>query len=327
MSLLLTIAIPVYNVAEYVEKCIRSCYSQNIPVSDYEIIIINDGSTDNSLEICKNLQSEFTSLKIITQKNKGLSGARNTGLKHANGEYVWFIDSDDWIEPNCLKDIYSQLKQFKSDILWIGHDVILNDASYRKFIPNAIDAPISGEELFINHLDNLFYIWKFIYKKEFLTHNKLEFLEGIYYEDLEFTPRALIKAKTCFTIPRVFYYYLIRQGSIASLNNIKNKSINDRLQIIEGLTKLKNDKDVSPSYYKKLQDIILEAYITTIKMSARGKLKLPPLAFQLIKKIKSDNYLIGSNKFDFIIMKINLSIYHSFYKTVYAIISKVKGYA
>lgn len=327
MAPMLTIAIPVYNVSQYVEKCIRSCYNQDVPVSDYEIVIVNDGSKDNSLQICEKLQKEFPSLKIITQKNKGLSGARNTGLVHAQGEYIWFVDSDDWIEENCLGEIFSLLRLYKSDIFWLGHDVIVNNSSYRKFIPTKITNPISGEEMFTNHLNNLFYIWKFIYRTDFLIENELKFFEGILYEDLEFTPRALLKAKTCFTIPDACYNYLIRQGSIASLNNIKDKSINDRLAIIDGLVELEKDKSISKIYSNKLREIILESYITTIKMSSRGKLKLPPLAFKIIKRIKDEQYLISSNKMAFYVMKVNLNIYHKFYKNAYALASKIRRYA
>lgn len=323
-SILLTIVIPVYNVSQYVEKCIRSCYKQNVPISNFEVIIVNDGSTDDSLEICEKLKKEFTELKIISQKNKGLSGARNTGLKNANGKYIWFVDSDDWVEEDCFTVLFENLKQLEVDLFWIGHDVIYNGVSNRKYIPNKIDNPITGEKLFVKHLNNLFYIWKFIYKKEFLVNNSLEFYEGLIYEDLEFTPRALLKAKSCYTIHKSFYNYLIRNGSIASISNIKSKSINDRLYIIDKLNELIKIEGVSPNYAKKLKEIILDSFLTTIKMSSRGKLTLPPLAFALLKKIKAENYKIASKKLDYFVMKINLSMYHYIYKTAYILSSKIK---
>src|SRR5690606_27089299 len=122
-SLLLSIVIPVYNVSEYVEKCIRSCYNQAVNQSCYEIIVINDGSKDDSLAICERLQEEFTDLKIITQNNKGLSGARNTGIANAHGKYIWFVDSDDWIEDNCLIEIFELIKSYDVDVFWMGHTI------------------------------------------------------------------------------------------------------------------------------------------------------------------------------------------------------------
>ena len=98
--MILSIIIPVYNVEKYVEKCIRSCENQDIPKENYEVIVVNDGSPDGSLAIVERLANEFSNIKVINQENKGLSMARNTGLEAAKGEYVWFVDSDDWIEEN-----------------------------------------------------------------------------------------------------------------------------------------------------------------------------------------------------------------------------------
>ncbi|MFH4969061.1 glycosyltransferase [Gaetbulibacter sp. M240] len=323
-SLVLSIVVPVFNVSQYVEKCIRSCFNQNIPLSSFEVIIVNDGSTDNSLAICENLKKEFKSLKIISQDNKGLSGARNTGLKNATGKYVWFVDSDDWIEENCLKLLFEQIKLHDIDLFWIGHEVIVNGVPKREYIPDSIKNLITGEELFIKHLNNLFYIWKFIYKRDFLIKNKLWFYEGILFEDLEFTPRVLIEANKCQIIPKSFYNYLIRSGSIASINNIKNKSINDRLHIIDKLSGLTKSDNISSNFEKELKEIIIDSFIKTIKMSSRGRLELPFLAFDLINKFKIEKYVITSNKFDFYLVKNNLKIYHFFFKMIYTLSSKIK---
>ena len=224
--MILSIVIPVYNVEEYIEKCLLSCSNQNISKSNYELIIVNDGSPDKSLEICERLVSSIENMTIISQENKGLSGARNTGLKHAKGDYVWFVDSDDWLENNCLEDIIDTIKKQQSDIFWMGHDVVADEKVIASFVPNQLENPISGEAFFVNQLNELFYIWKFIYKREFLLKNELTFYEGILYEDLEFTPRALHLAKSCCTIPKIYYHYLMRDGSI--INNFKNKNLESR---------------------------------------------------------------------------------------------------
>jgi len=197
MRPILSIVLPVYNVSEYVEKCIRSVYAQSLDINTYEVIVVNDGATDNSLEICEKLQIEFPMLKIISQENRGLSGARNTGLLNCVGEYVWFVDSDDWIERDCLTNILNSLKIVKAEVFWMGHNVVLNEEIIKSNIPVVLRAPITGEEFFISHLNNLFFIWKFIYQRKFLIKNNLNFFEGILYEDLEFTPRALLRAQKC----------------------------------------------------------------------------------------------------------------------------------
>lgn len=322
-SLLLTIVIPVYNVSQYVEKCVRSCYKQNVSNSKFEIIIINDGSTDDSLEICEKLKKEYRELKIISQKNKGLSGARNTGLRNANGKYVWFVDSDDWIEEDCLTVLFEQLKWHDVDLFWMGHDVIYKGISNRKYIPNKMDNPITGEELFVKHLNNLFYIWKFIFKKEFLINNNLEFYEGILYEDLEFTPRALLTAKSCYTIPHSFYNYLMRSGSI--INNISTRNIEHRFFILNRLNQFEaTNKRTSQAYKNKLIDIIIETFVGTVKMAARSKILLPASGFKLLEDIKNIKTNASTRNLHFRLIKLNLLVYYKAYKYMYASYSKFK---
>lgn len=320
---IVTIVIPVYNVSNYVEKCIRSCYNQNVPICDFEVIIVNDGSTDDSLKICEKLKNEYSNLKIISQKNKGLSGARNTGLKHANGKYIWFVDSDDWIEQECLDFIFEQLKWYDVDLFWMGHDVIYKGVSNRKYIPNTIDNPITGEELFVKHLNNMFYIWKFIYKKEFLINNRLEFYEGILYEDLEFTPRALLVAKSCLTMPQSFYNYLMRSGSI--VNNITVRNIEHRFFILKRLNQLRTtSKVISEDYKKKLNDIIIETFVGTVKMCARNKIFPPVSAIKLLEDIEVIKINSSKSNLHFSLIKLNLFAYYRAYKYIYTLYTTIK---
>lgn len=285
---ILSFVIPVYNVAAYIEKCVHSCFDQNVDKKLYEIILVNDGSTDNSLELCEKLKTQYPDLKIISQENKGLSGARNTGLGCAKGEYIWFVDSDDWITENCLGNIINQIKKYHTDIFWLGHDLVPHGKVYHKFIPDKIDVPISGEDFFANQLKGLFYIWKFIYKRDFLRKNKLEFYEGILYEDLEFTPRALYLAKTCYTIPKVYYHYLMREGSI--VNNIKIKNIEDRFLILSELSNIINDKSISMSFKITLKRYILDILNGTFNLATKNNIKIPESGFQIIDRIKNENF-------------------------------------
>ncbi|MFI0429074.1 glycosyltransferase [Mariniflexile sp. HMF6888] len=299
---ILSIVIPVYNVDAYIDKCIHSCFDQNVSKNLYEIILVNDGSTDNSLELCEKLKLQYPYIKIISQKNKGLSGARNTGLKHSLGDYVWFVDSDDWIKTNCLPDILKKLNS-DVDIIWLGHDVWSLGQSTKVYIPSEILNPISGEDFFINHLKNQFYIWKFIYKRGFLLTNDLTFFEGILYEDLEFTPRALMHAKKCITIPQVCYHYLVREGSIA--NNIKEKNIDHRFIILNKLANLIESDTVSKPYKSAITKVILHTITGTVNMAARANIKIPESGFIIINRLKKDT-----------IFKSNLSLTTKIIKTV-----------
>ncbi|MFD1162233.1 glycosyltransferase family 2 protein [Hwangdonia seohaensis] len=312
----LSIVIPVYNVAPYLKKCVVSCFNQNVTEDLYEVILVNDGSTDNSLEISEELKITYPKIQIVSQKNKGLSGARNTGLKHAIGEFVWFVDSDDWIKDNCLGDILKKLNA-NTDILWLGHDVWHHGKSVKSYIPEQTSSAITGEALFSNHLDNLFYIWKFIYNRNFLNSNSLLFLEGILYEDLEFTPRALIKASKCYTMPDVYYHYLVREGSIA--NNIKSKNIEHRFYILNKLIDLLNTKEISKSYATTLSRVITHTTEGTINLAARADVKIPENGTKVISRIKeSDNYF-SHVSFKFKLIITSPKFYYKAYKVSHAI--------
>ena len=113
--MLLSIILPVYNVEAYLGRCINSCLCQDLPKDNYEIIVVIDGSPDNSIEVARRFQSDNDNVKIVVRENGGLSAARNTGLEAASGDYVWFIDSDDYIEENILGDIVRNLQSNQLD--------------------------------------------------------------------------------------------------------------------------------------------------------------------------------------------------------------------
>lgn len=287
--MVLSIVIPVYNVEEYIEKCILSCVNQNIDLTAYEIIIVDDGTPDNSVEICERLAIEYNNIKIISQANKGLSGARNTGLKHSKGDYVWFVDSDDWIEENCLKEICKTIRSYKSDIFWLGHDVVANNKVISEFKPSEIAEPITGQDFFVNHLDDKFYIWKFIYSRDFLLTNNMTFYEGLLYEDLEFTPRALFLAKSCFNLPNIYYHYLMREGSI--VNNVKIKNVEDRFFIFNKLFDFMKVNNVNDKFYNTLYKSIVDSVFTTLRIAAKSNLKLTKTIKDNITSLPIDSVL------------------------------------
>lgn len=320
--MIVSIVIPVYNVEKYIEKCLLSCANQNISKRDYELIVVNDGSPDNSLEICERLLPAIENMTIISQENKGLSGARNTGLKHAKGDYVWFVDSDDWLENNCLGDITSIIKEQNSDIFWLGHDVVTDEKVIDSFVPKAIDSPISGEDFFVNHLDDLFYIWKFIYKREFLLNNNLTFYEGILYEDLEFTPRALNVAKSCFTLPAIYYHYLMRDGSI--INNFKTRNLENRFFIFDRLIEYMNSNKVSEAFYEVCYKAIIASAISTLRTSARSNLKLTTSVKRVIAELDVVPFLNPSDKRTLSLIKLSPDFYVLIFKSFYKVLNFVR---
>ena len=115
----ISLIVPVYNVEDFVARCLNSLLEQNMSYEDYEIIIVNDGSTDSSLEIIQPYLEKYPNCKLIDKPNGGLSSARNAGLNVALGEYIWFVDSDDFIMPNLLDDLYKECSSNDLDVLWM----------------------------------------------------------------------------------------------------------------------------------------------------------------------------------------------------------------
>ena len=242
--MILSIIVPAYNVEKYLEKCLLSCICQDISFVEYEIIVIDDGSQDKSGAIADAIASSYNNIHVIHQNNRGLSNARNEGVYYSKGEYIWFIDSDDWIEDNCLKRIVSQLVDI--DILLLQYRKVYENGSPSVDVPFCMAEDRETGKAFVRR--SLFpHPAQFaIYRKQFLIDNHLNFVEGIYHEDSEFKPRALYLANALRSDNMVCYNYLQRNsGSITS--NYSIKRLMDLLQVIQNLF----DFSKSFSYYEQ----------------------------------------------------------------------------
>lgn len=219
--MILSIVIPVYNVEMYVEKCIRSCENQDLLDSNYEIIVVNDGSTDSSLDIVQRVAKEYPNIHVISQVNQGLSVARNVGLKISSGDFVWFIDSDDWIEPNCLLRI-SQYLVDDLDVLQLKFRYAYDDQALNRDDDTVyIKGVITGHQVTLN--GGLPAPAQFcIYRRSFLVNKNLRFVPGLLHEDSEFKPRAVFLAQRIAMDSVVSYnYYQRTQGSITASFSMK----------------------------------------------------------------------------------------------------------
>lgn len=219
----LSIIIPMYKVERYIEKCLYSCINQGMTQlgAQYEIVCINDGTPDLSAEIARRIASEHPGIRVIDQENQGLSGARNTGIENANGEYVWFVDSDDTIVEKCLDRILPQLTD-GIDILHLRYRHTYEDGTPNKdFVFEQKRGVYSGSEVLIQ--GGLDAPAQFsIFRREFLNRYNLCFVKGIYHEDSEFKPRATYFASKIAFDTDVSYNYLQRQsGSIMSSFSLK----------------------------------------------------------------------------------------------------------
>lgn len=215
----LSIIIPVYNVELFVEKCIRSCETQDINKDEYEIIVVNDGSTDNSLNIVNDLARRFPNIRVFSQSNAGLSAARNKGIQNARGDYIMFVDSDDWIAEKCLGKICSKLKIEQPDALAICAANVKGDGMIERRQAYADVTPMSGYELLKKGVSPCapFAIWS----AKFFKKYELSFFEGIFHEDSEFTPRAYYLADKVSFVNDIIYYVFQNPNSITRTPNPK----------------------------------------------------------------------------------------------------------
>ncbi len=239
----LSIVIPIYNVEKYIEKCLMSCLHQDLPANDYEIIIVNDGTPDDSMSIVERIAQKYSNIRIINQENQGLSMARNNGAAIARGEYIWFIDSDDYIEENCLMRITNHLTG-GLDILQLQYRWVYEDGKASKDIPFCtIDGIQSG--CWVTEQGGLPAPAQFsVLRSKFLKENKLEFVRGIYHEDSEFKPRATYLAKKIASDTVASYNYLQRtSGSITSTYKLKNGL--DAMVVMNNLLDFTNEHNMS----------------------------------------------------------------------------------
>lgn len=254
----LSIIVPIYGVEEYLRKCVDSLLNQDIPSSEYEIILVDDGGHDKCPQICDEYASaSFASLnhsiipiRVVHRENGGLSAARNSGIEVAQGEYIMFVDSDDFIEPNVLGALLKQVEYEQLDVLRYDFQNVrivdsrksIVDRKYEVFKPNKAqkrdvdysESVTDGEDFLNNRLGPMCYAWAFVIRRELL--DGCIFKEGIYFEDTEWTPRMLVRAKRVASTPKIVYNYLWRAGSITLPDNPKKreKVLRDKIALIRG---------------------------------------------------------------------------------------------
>ena len=241
---LFSIIVPVYNVEKYLSQCFDSI--TGIEEDLYEVILVNDGSTDDSEKICKDIVKKKRNFKLINQDNAGLSAARNTGMEIANGEYILFLDSDDFLNKNALVSIKKLLEEKNTEVFlgkaikyYEGSETYeLSNINYSKYDDN-----LSASELYLKiNNDSAYWLaaWKFIVKREFIIENNLFFEEGLLHEDELWVPKIIVESKRLEVFDCEFYVYRIgRTGSIINNKNIKKAF--DRVLISDRLYELSKE--------------------------------------------------------------------------------------
>ena len=242
--MLFSLVVPVYNTKEYLKTCLDSIESQSF--DDFELIIVDDGSTDGSGQICESFCESFNSdssrkrvARVIHQDNQGLSGARNTGIREAKGEWIWFIDSDDSIVPEALASMHERMKFAKGDMYafqYIRTDEKGENPENIFFRESQSIVRIKGEGDLLWNLDNRIFpykegweAWSRLYNRSIIEKNKLEFKDTkkIFAEDICFLTEYMMCIKTAVML--VNYYYCYRQRSVSLMNSLDQKTVIPRL--------------------------------------------------------------------------------------------------
>ena len=253
----LSIIIPFYNASSYIERCIRSVCEQDIPLDTYEVIAVNDASTDDSLTLVRTLESEYSNLNIISlDENRKQGGARNEGLKHSKGDWIWFVDADDYILPNVLKEIVSSCKDNLDFVHFNYYERIENTLS-PSVDYNISQNVISGEQCLCDLHHNWGYtcvnVWQRVMRKSFLTDNAITFVEGVLYEDVDYSLRCFLTAKAIRHINIHPYCYEIYQNS-SSRGNVTYKTIIYWLELITRVDAIQKEYVICSSTKKILKD-------------------------------------------------------------------------
>jgi len=222
-----SIIIPVYNVQEFLPKCLDSVIKQTI--DNKEIIVINDGSTDQCYEILKEYKIKFPELIIINQKNRGISETRNAGLKAASGEYIAFVDSDDFIELNMFEKMYNAAKREKSDIVICNYK--LYEENSDKLSSNECKIEGIDKEGHIDKIEALKmfllndikgFAWNKLHKRNLFTRNKILFPDFVVCEDTPVGFLLLASSKNIYSMKEPLYYYRQREASLTKTFSIKS---------------------------------------------------------------------------------------------------------
>lgn len=242
----ISVIVPIYNVEEYLERCLDSIVAQDF--SDYEVILINDGSTDHSAQMASLYAKKHPIFKYVSQPNGGLSSARNKGITLARGKYLCFIDSDDAIEPNYLKKLYDVAETYSADIVisrftrhWIKSDITIKQ--WFKKRPGVYDSKVLLHSL-IRDLTVHFYVWNKLYRHTLFTEHNISFPK-MRFEDMATVPKLFFYSNKIAVIPDYLYNYTKRKNSIVSEMSLVN--LND---YVKAFCKLRLFLDQNNSFYQ-----------------------------------------------------------------------------
>lgn len=315
MNYLISIIVPIYNVDKYLEECIESLRNQTY--KNLEIILINDGSTDNSEQICRKEEKQDNRIVFINKKNGGAASAKNEGLKIAKGDYITFVDSDDFIEADMIEYMVNTIKKYNSDIVQCSFTNLYKDTekfTYDKIVEQKISSK-DFLELFLTKWDSSLF-WNKLFKREVIEN--VFFKEGRCIDDEFFTYKCVINSENIVTSNKIVYNYRMRKSGVMKSESSQKQILKDRVDYLyeryEIVRKIYKDLDkdflehlltyyliISKDYYvdEKLLDYMknnlksIKGKIITSNIDIRVKMQI--LKFMMTK---SDKYIQSKNQLE-----------------------------
>lgn len=265
-----SIIVPVYNIEKYLAKCLDSLINQTL--KEIEIICVNDGSTDNSAEILNEYAQKDSRIRIINQENAGLSAARNTGINNANGEYIGYVDSDDWVDLNFYENLYNAAKENNADIAVAGIKRVggedYKEKVFLKF-EKTTTTENTDEKFRLCDIPDKSYVWNKIYKLSEIKEHSLYFRVGVNYEDIIYAPKIIHTLNCLTTVPDTYYYYLKRRGSIVAQKSQKKYFY----AAMEEAKKYFEDNNINIADHLTDQKKYKILGLTVFKIKTRGEVK------------------------------------------------------
>lgn len=259
----MSIIIPVYKVEKYLSACLDSILQQID--NSIEIILVDDGSPDNSGMICDFYSRNYTNISVIHKENGGLSDARNAGIDKSKGRYIWFIDSDDDICENSIQQVVSKIKEYTPDVFVIQSKIVHEDGYRVNEKVYTIKTGLYSSQEYMEQLKNnsksvIFCAQYQICKKEFIEKNSLRFYKGIIHEDELWTPQILLCASSIYYSGLNIYNHYMRPGSIMNSNNYEKSGRSD-LIVTRELSKLYDEAERTDLQYLRdhMADIFMQA--------------------------------------------------------------------
>ena len=307
-GLKLSIIIPVYNVENYIRGCLESIFKQKLKDDDFEVIIINDGTEDNSMTVIEDIISQHHNIIVVEQENQGSSVSWNKGIAIANGEYILLVDADDLLIERRLKLLLQKAIETKADIIVPEFiEIVDEDITESKVaLLTGHHHPLSfqkttGEEMFLMDLHpSECFVWRKLYKKKFLLQNHLSFVPGIHFQDIPFTTECYIVAGKCYKASQLFYIY--RKRNVPVTHEFRFKKSCENTIAIAKTWELISRYQLTGAIKEKLEDNVVTNFSNfSIRVSLLSKdYKEREIVFNRLRENAPDLFFTNNVRHKFI---------------------------